>query len=139
MKKKRVKKEHWMFILLVLMLSSTFTAFNSRSVGDSKASFRIKFSDYEYYEQEVVIDDNTTVLSAVSDFFYIRLDNGSVKCIRNTCSNDLGQWLLFNEFGQLISQDYVLSGGDLFYLIYNNTVSVNETAKNDAIKDLLKI
>ncbi|HLE06051.1 MAG TPA: hypothetical protein VI790_01760 [Candidatus Nanoarchaeia archaeon] len=139
MKKKHIKKEHWMIILLVLLLSSTLTAFSSKPAGNLNASFRIKFSDYEYYEESVVIDSNTTVLGAVSEYYYVRLDNGSVDCIRNTCTNDFGEWLFFDESGRLITKDYVLKAGDLVYLIYNNTLNVNVTAENDAIKNLLKI
>lgn len=139
MKKRRIKKEHWMIILLVLLLSSTFTAFSSKPAGSVDASFRIKFSDYEYYEEDVTVGDNTTVLGAVSEYYYVRLDNGSVRCIRNTCNNEFGSWLFFDEFGQLVSIDYVLKAGDLVYLIYNSSLGVNMTATDDAIKDFLKI
>jgi len=139
LKKLRLERKHWMMIMLVLMVSSTFTAFmEGGTVAGQQANITIKFSDYEIYQLPVSTDGNTTILQAVGNNYYVRLDNGSLYCIRNSCNGPDGNWLAFNNQGYLISSDHVVTGGEQLYLIYNETRATSAANDLQAIINLLR-
>ena len=124
------------------MLGSSLTAFMVSPSSNLKLNLMIKFSSYEYYQHELSIDDNTTLIQAVSSYYYVRLSNDSLYCIRNSCNGNGSKWLAFDAEGYLVTPEtYIVSSGETLYMIYNTTsvVNVNENKDNEAIKKLLKI
>ncbi|MBD3312660.1 hypothetical protein GF352_04380 [archaeon] len=139
MKTPKIKKKHGMILLTIMMLSSSLTAFMYKPASTAKATIIIKFNNYEVYELPVNIDDNTTLVQAVSNHYYVRMQNKTLNCIRNTCNENKSKWLAFNEYGVKITPEtHVLKNNEKNYLIYNNT-KTNQTRDEQAIKELLKL
>jgi len=136
----KIQKKHGMIFLTILLLSSSLTAFMTKPVSNVEATIIVKFSDYEVYETPAVIDDNTTLLQAVSGFYYIKLENNTLKCVRNSCNDNESVWLAFNERGiQVQPETRIVQTGEKLYLIYNQTTQSNVEEDVQAIRDLLQL
>jgi len=137
----KLERKHGMILLLILMLSSSLTAFMNKPITTNNAELVVKFSDYELYELSIDISDNTTMLQAISGYYHVRLENESLKCIRNSCNNDNGTWLAFTDRGLLINNPSgrVVDPGEKLYMIYNQTSTSDYEKDVEAIKDLLQI
>jgi hypothetical protein len=137
--KLKLEKKHGMIFLAILLLSSTFTAFMSRPVISKESTIILIFNNYEAYELPITISENTTLLQAVSQHYYVSMNNETLTCIRSSCNNNESSWLAFDEHGVLIKpEDYVLEQGQKTYLIYNQTKG-NATDDQEAIMDSLQL
>jgi hypothetical protein len=137
--KLKIEKKHGMIFLTILILSSSLTAFMSKPATSKESTIILVFNNYEAYELPITISDNTTLLQAVSQHYYVSMANGSLTCIRTSCNNNESMWLAFDEYGVLVKpEEYVLKQGQKTYLIYNQTDS-DETEAIEAIKDLLQL
>lgn len=140
MKKFHLKRKHGMIVLLILLLSSSLTVFMYKPVITQEATMIVKFNEYEVYEVPVTISDNTTIAQALSQNFYVSLNNGSIKCVRQSCNNDQGTWLAFTELGVMINPaTHVLEQNEEVYVIYNTTRSEQVAEEEQAIRDLLQL
>lgn len=136
----KLKKQHGMIALVLLMLSSSLTAFMNKPATMISATVFIKFSDYEYYEVPVSTQANASIIESISGYYPVRLNNESINCIRDYCVNDNATWLAFNELGTPINPiSNTIKSGAKYYLIYNSSETSDVEADNEAIKDLLKL
>jgi len=132
-----------MIFLTILMLSSMLTAFMSRPIKIVNAKILIKFNDYEAYEHPISIDENTTILQAVSENYYVKLENNTLQCIRDSCNDENSTWLSFTGLGvRMNPTTHLIEQGESYYLIYNTTNVLTDSANDkddEAIRDLLKL
>ncbi len=134
----KISREQGTIILTLLMLSSSLTTFMTVPKKIINAEILIKFSDYEAYKLPLSINENTTITQAISNQYYVKLENNTIKCIRSTCSNENNSWLIFNEYGQQLNPNTIIKNQMKAYIIYNKTSSTNNNDEQ-AIKELLGI
>lgn len=126
-----------MMFLGLIMLSSMMTGFMYKPASSMKATVVVAFNNYEVYTVPATIDDNTTMLQAISGYYYTRLDNGSLYCIRDSCNNNESKWLAFDEYGVSVKpENYILKNNEKTYLIYNASSDYSQEDE-EAIKGLL--
>ena len=129
---KKTTKKWGMIALTVLMLTSSFTAFMTSYPTKSEVKLFIKFGEYEGYRLDIPVNENSTLLDAISTQFPVKTGNGT--CIRDVC-NGKGKWLFFDEKGYPVTINTTISSGT-YYAIYNLTSSSAEK-DSEAIMKLL--
>ncbi len=129
---KKTTKKWGMIALTVLMLTSSFTAFMTSYPTKSEVKLFIKFDEYEGYRLDIPVNENSTLLDAISTQFPVKTGNGT--CIRDVC-NGKGKWLFFDEKGYPVTINTTISSGT-YYAIYNLTSSSAEK-DSEAIMKLL--
>ncbi len=129
---KKTTKNWGMILLTIIMLSSSFTAFTASSPKKSEIKLLIKFDEYEGYRLEIPVNENSTLLDAISTQFPVKAGNGT--CIRDVC-NGKGKWLFFDEKGYPVTINTTISS-ETYYAIYNLTSSSAEK-DSEAIMKLL--
>ncbi len=122
-----MKKELTIFLILIMM-TSIFSISTKREVK-KYVNLIVKFNNYEIYNETVAVKKNDTIASAVGKIYYVKTNPF---CIRNACNNNESRWIIYNEYGQEISENSTINGS-IYYLIYNTT----EINTLDVLKKML--